>query len=1137
MTSTIHTLRRSRWPWQNSIQWRLVIIVLLVVLVPVVAIFTVSFLQTADTLQQRATADVQSVATSATKDLERYLAQRRGDIQVLSHAEILWGSDNTPAIKIPYLKSYQEAYNAYDSFYIADLTGQMVAATDSTAGDQSSQAWYKNALAKQDVVLSDVYFLDSAKANVLTISAPIISENGAVVGVVAGNINVQKLLDIMYGTQNANNGEVVVVNEKGLIVIDPNINELFRDVSHLKGVQAALRGETGTITDVNDDGDPALVYFQPDVGLENWVAFVTVPLAEINAPIQALALRAALLGLLAVLIITAAVLFVARRIVQPIQQLTNVASRLSAGEFNTAIPVQSADEIGQLASTFRVMSRELQGLVDTLEERVQDRTRDLATTIEVGRLANSIYSQHELLPQLVEYIRSKFDLYYTQIYLLDEAGRFALLRAGSGDVGQQLLARNHKLDMEETSLVTRAVKTRAPVVVSDTEDNLSHKPNPLLPATRSETAIPLQVGDTVLGVLDMQANRPNTFTQENASVFEALAGQIAAVLRGAQAFDEAQTATSRAEAINERLTDEAWNGYLGSLATGQRVGYEYDLEMPRPLSDQFKTTSDEQIAEPIVVRGAQIGSIIVKNDDARFQLQQADEELIQDTARLVAQALDQFRAFDEVKRSEENARSVQTFLDSIIENIPNMVFVKDAADLRFISLNKAGEDLLGIKRETMIGKNDYDFYPKEQADWFTAKDREVLANDEMVDIPEELIETADGKTRYLHTKKIPIRDAQGDVRFLLGISEDITERKVAQAALVESERRYRQIIEEATDVVYTIDPAGFFTYVSPSAKGLTGFEPAELMGKHFTDLLPKGEGWRKQLIEFYINQTEKKLPQTTLVFPILTNQGERRWVEQKVTLSMHGDNIIGLQSVTRDVTERKLVEDQLLLRNQAIEESRNRAELLGLVNAALSQAIDDDQILTAVSVLTEGEDVRRTSLAYVESNSLHDIVSAEVIASRSGDGEMIPLDALPSTLLPTHYYTMMNRWNIGLQTPIYIEDVLNDPEIDEHTRAYLISAETSALIAVPLRTGDEWQAIVFFAWSEAHVFSPNLREMIESTMPTAASVVATRRSYLQTLIAREQAERRSVNMETVAQVSATATTILDVDELLKTVSN
>jgi PAS domain S-box-containing protein len=153
-------------------------------------------------------------------------------------------------------------------------------------------------------------------------------------------------------------------------------------------------------------------------------------------------------------------------------------------------------------------------------------------------------------------------------------------------------------------------------------------------------------------------------------------------------------------------------------------------------------------------------------------------------------------AFDitERKRAEEELREVSTFLDSVIENIPNMVFVKDARDLRFVRFNHAGEELLGRTRDTLFGKNDYDFFPAEQADFFTAKDREVLQSGRLLDIPEEPIETPSG-TRFLHTKKIPMRDGTGAPTHLLGISEDITERKRAEEearlARAEAERANR----------------------------------------------------------------------------------------------------------------------------------------------------------------------------------------------------------------------------------------------------------------------------------------------------------------------------------------------------------
>jgi PAS domain S-box-containing protein len=126
----------------------------------------------------------------------------------------------------------------------------------------------------------------------------------------------------------------------------------------------------------------------------------------------------------------------------------------------------------------------------------------------------------------------------------------------------------------------------------------------------------------------------------------------------------------------------------------------------------------------------------------------------------------------------------QNFLDSMIENIPNMIFVKDAQDLRFIRMNKAGEQLLGYSRLDLLGKNDYDFFPPEEADFFTTKDREVLKSDTVVDIAEEPITTKAGP-RYLHTKKMPILGKDGKPLYLLGISEDVTEKKAAEAQRIE----------------------------------------------------------------------------------------------------------------------------------------------------------------------------------------------------------------------------------------------------------------------------------------------------------------------------------------------------------------
>ncbi|XGC80568.1 PAS domain S-box protein [Bdellovibrio bacteriovorus] len=131
---------------------------------------------------------------------------------------------------------------------------------------------------------------------------------------------------------------------------------------------------------------------------------------------------------------------------------------------------------------------------------------------------------------------------------------------------------------------------------------------------------------------------------------------------------------------------------------------------------------------------------------------------------------------ERVNERTSQLRRSEAFLEAIFDNIPNMVFVKDARDLRFVRFNKAGEDLIGVPRSMMMGKNDYDFFPKDQADFFTSKDKDVLKKAKVVDIAEEPIETDKG-IRVLHTKKIPLFNKDGKPEYLLGISEDITEKK------------------------------------------------------------------------------------------------------------------------------------------------------------------------------------------------------------------------------------------------------------------------------------------------------------------------------------------------------------------------
>jgi len=255
------------------------------------------------------------------------------------------------------------------------------------------------------------------------------------------------------------------------------------------------------------------------------------------------------------------------------------------------------------------------------------------------------------------------------------------------------------------------------------------------------------------------------------------AGELADRLRAAST----ESARFR-ELSTDLLCTAGFDGYFKSLnaAWERTLGWTLEELLSHPFADFFHPDDRARsAAEAASLTSADHETL---NFETRFRCKDGsyrtmlwgarsipEEELIYATARDVTES----------KRAQEELRNSERFLDSVLENLPNMVFVKDAEELRFVRLNRAGEELLG---KELVGRNDHDLFPKQEADALVQKDREVLASGGVVDIPEESIDTIENGSRILHTRKIAIRDERGEPQYLLGISVDITARKLAERA-------------------------------------------------------------------------------------------------------------------------------------------------------------------------------------------------------------------------------------------------------------------------------------------------------------------------------------------------------------------
>ncbi len=266
-----------------------------------------------------------------------------------------------------------------------------------------------------------------------------------------------------------------------------------------------------------------------------------------------LAIVVVAMGLAIVLSIT-----IARQLTRPIVALTATAQEISSGKFDVQADVASADEIGALADTFNVMTARL-GLAF---EDVRRRALAVQTSAEVSRRLSAATNPRQLATNVVEQVQAAFHYYHAHIYFFDDAHEFLVMSGGTGEAGATMLARGHKIP-KGRGLVGRAADSNAPVLVQDVTKAEGWLPNPLLPDTKSETAIPISMGNQVLGVLDVQQNVINGLGEEDVELLQSLASQVAISLQNARSLEQ-----SRSQAELETMVN----------AIGQRIQRSSSVE-------------------------------------------------------------------------------------------------------------------------------------------------------------------------------------------------------------------------------------------------------------------------------------------------------------------------------------------------------------------------------------------------------------------------------------------------------------------------------------------------------------------------------------------------------------------------------
>jgi PAS domain S-box-containing protein len=257
-----------------------------------------------------------------------------------------------------------------------------------------------------------------------------------------------------------------------------------------------------------------------------------------------------------------------------------------------------------------------------LHEHASRRAVQLATAAEVSRDATSILDVGQLLTRTVELIQDRFDLYYAGIFLMDETGQYAVLQAGAGETGQQMLERSHKLKVGGTSMVGQCVASAQARIALDVGEEATRFDNPMLPETRSEMALPLISRGQVIGAMTIQSDRPVAFSQEDVTALQTLADQLANAIENARLYEETRR-TAQEIAQQKEQTD----AIVQSMADGLIVtDVENRLVLANPAAEELlKFSLKDAIGQDIgaSIRDAHLRQIVHDTLDK----QQVDHEV------------------------------------------------------------------------------------------------------------------------------------------------------------------------------------------------------------------------------------------------------------------------------------------------------------------------------------------------------------------------------------------------------------------------------------------------------------------------------------------------------------------------------